>query len=162
MNRMRSMALPALLALGGLGLWGSSAAAQYVGGGTAYAPGYYYAPGPVYYAPGYYYAPRPAAGLYYSPTPAPYYATPGPYYAAPAPSFRSSVVVPGGSGGWNYPAHPSSGRPVPWRGSGLEPESLPAQIAEDIIPASTTPGPGPSWRAGWWRGRIWGRTSRDW
>src|SRR6516164_1426244 len=82
MTRMRSMALPALLALGGLGLRGSSAAAQYVGGVTAYAPGYYYAPGPVYYAPGYYYAPRPAVGLYYSPTPGPYYAAPGPYYAA--------------------------------------------------------------------------------
>src|SRR5262245_36238851 len=60
MRRMRSMALPALLALGGLGLSGSSAPAQYVGGGTAYAPGYYYAPGPVYYGSGYYYAPRPA------------------------------------------------------------------------------------------------------
>jgi hypothetical protein len=47
MDRMRSMALPALVALGGLGLWGSSAAAQYVGGGTAYTPAYYYAPGPV-------------------------------------------------------------------------------------------------------------------
>ena len=39
MSRMRSMALPALSALGVLGLWGSSAAAQYVRGGTAYAAG---------------------------------------------------------------------------------------------------------------------------
>ena len=155
MTRMRSMALPALLALGGLGLWGSSAAAQYVGGVTAYAPG------PVYYAPGYYYAPRPAVGLYYSPTPGPYYAAPGPYYAAPAPRFRSSVVVPGGSRGWNYPAAPSSGRPVPWRGSGLEPESLPAQIAENIAPTPAAPNLGPTWRASWWRGRTW-RTSRTW
>src|SRR5215472_13625142 len=59
MTRMRSMALPALLALGGLGLSGSSAAAQYVGGGTAYAPGYYYAPGPGYSGAGYYYSPQP-------------------------------------------------------------------------------------------------------
>jgi hypothetical protein len=65
MNRMRSMALPALLALSGLGLCGPKAAAQYVGGGTAYAPGYYYAPGPGYYGSGYYDAPRPAAGPYY-------------------------------------------------------------------------------------------------
>ena len=155
MSRMRSMALPALLALGGLGLWGSSAAAQYVGGGTAYAPGYYYAPGLGYYSSGYYYAPRPAAGPYF-------YAAPAPYYAAPAPSFRSSVVVPGGSSGRNYPAPAPSGRPVPGHNFGLEPESLPAQIAEDIATTPATPGLGPTWRAGWWRGRIWGRTSRDW
>ena len=148
MSRMRSMAPPALLALGGLGLWGSSAAAQYVGGGTAYAPGYYYAPGPGSYGSGYYYAPRPAAGFYY-------YAPPAPYYAAPAPSLRSSVVVPGGSSGWLYPAPTSSGRPAPWHNSGLEPQSLPAQIAEDIAPAPAAPGLGPTWRAGWWRGRTW-------
>src|SRR5262245_47988798 len=58
MSRMRSMALPALLALGGLGLGGSSAAAQYVGGGTAYAPGYYYAPGPGSYGSAYDCAPQ--------------------------------------------------------------------------------------------------------
>ena len=134
MNRRRSMALPALWALGSLVLWGSSAAAQYVGGGTAYAPG------PGYYGSGYYYAVRPAAG---------------PYYAAPAPSFRSSVVVPGGSSGWYYPAPAPSGRPVPGHNFGLEPESLPAQIAEDIAPAPAAPGLGPTWRAGWWRGRTW-------
>jgi hypothetical protein len=67
MNRMRSMALPALLALSGLGLCGAKAAAQYVGGGTAYAPGYYSAPGPGYYGSGYYCVPRPAAGPYYEP-----------------------------------------------------------------------------------------------
>jgi hypothetical protein len=158
MSRMRSMALPALLALAGLGLWGSSAAAQYVGGGTTYAPGYYYAPSPGCYGPGYYGCTQPAAGFYDSPAPAPCYAASGPYSPAPAPAFRSSVVVPGGSSGWNYPANPSSGRPVPWRGSGLEPESLPAQITEDRIQASATSRPGPVW----WRGRIWGRTSRDW
>jgi hypothetical protein len=136
---MRSMALPALLALGGLGLCGSSAAAQYVRGGTAYAPGYYYAPGPVCYGAGYYYAPRPTAGFYYAPRPAP-------YYAAPASSFRSSLVVPGESSGRNYPA---SGRAAPWHGSGLVPESLPDQIAEDIAPASATPRLGTTWRAGW-------------
>ena len=156
MSRMRSMALPALLALGGLGLWGSSAAAQYVGGGTAYAPGYYYTPSPGYYSPGYYASQRPAAGAYYYAAPAPYYyAAPAPYYTAPAPSSRSSVVVPYGSSGWNYPAPPG-----PLYKFGLEPESLPAQIAEDTIPASATPGPGTRWRAGW--GRMWRRTSRNW
>ena len=147
MNRMRSMALPALSALGGLGLWGSSAAAQYVGGGTAYAPGYYYAPGPGSYGSGYYYVLQPAAG---------------PYYVATAPPFRSSVVVPGGSSGWYYPAPAPSGRPVPGHNFGLEPESLPAQIAEDIAPAPAAPGLGPTWRAGWWRGRTWRRTWRSW
>jgi hypothetical protein len=132
MNRMRSVALPALLALGGLSLWGSTAAAQYGGGGTAYAPGYYYAPGPGY------------------------------YYAAPAPSFRSAVVVPGGWSGRRYPAPARSGRPVPSPNSGLEPESLPAQIAENIAPAPAAPRPGPAWRSGWWRGRTWRRTSRNW
>ena len=87
MNRMRSVALPALWALGGLGLWGSSATAQYVGGGTPNASGYYYAPGPGHYGPGYYYAPQPTAGPYY-------YVAPAPYYATPAPSFRSSVRGP--------------------------------------------------------------------
>src|SRR5262245_17471185 len=133
MNRMRSLALPACLALGGPGVWGSSAAAQYVGGGTAYAPVYYYAP-------------QQAAGPY--------------YYAAPAPYFRHWVVVPGGSSGRNYPA--PSGRPVPWHNFGLEPESLPAQIAEDTAPASVAPRLGPPWRAGWWRGRTWRRISRNW
>jgi len=147
MNRMRSMALPALSALGGLGLWGSSAAAQYVGGGTPSAPGYYYAPGPGSYGSGYYYVLRPAAG---------------PYYVAPAPSFRSSVVVPDGSSGWYYPAPAPSGRPVPGHNFGLEPESLPAQIAEDIAPAPAASGLGPTWRAGWWRGRTWRRTWRSW
>jgi len=148
MNRMLSTALPALLALGGLGLSGSPAAAQYVRGGTGYAPGYYYAPGPVYYGSGYYYAPRPAAGPY--------------YYAAPAPSFRSSVVVPGGSSGRNYPAPAPSSRPVPSHNSGLEPESLPAQIAENIAPTPAAPNLGPTWRASWWRGWTWRRTSRIW
>ena len=148
MNRMRSMALPALLALGGLGLCGPKAAAQYVGGGTAYAPGYYYAPGPGYYGSGYYYAPRPAAGPY--------------YYAAPAPPFRSSVVVPGGSGGWNYPASVPSGRPATSHNFGLEPESLPAQIAEDIAPAPAAPKLGPRWTASSWRGRTWRIFSRNW
>jgi hypothetical protein len=46
------MGLPALLALGSLGLWGSSAAAQYVGGGIAYAPRHYYVVGPGYYGSG--------------------------------------------------------------------------------------------------------------
>ena len=148
MSRMRSMAPPALLALGGLGLSGSSAAAQYVGGGTAYAPGHYYVAVPGYYGSGYYYAPQPAAGS---------------YYAAPAPSSRSSIVVPGGSSGWYYPvpAPAPSGRPVPWHNSGLEPESLPAQIAEDIAPARAAPGRGPTWRASWWRGRMWRRTWRN-
>src|SRR5262245_54341407 len=100
MNRMRSMALPALLALGDLGLWGCSAAAQSVGGATAYAPGNYYAPGPANFGSGYDYAARPAASSY--------------YYAAPAPSFRSSVVVPRGLSGWINPAPTSSGRPAPW------------------------------------------------
>jgi hypothetical protein len=149
MTRMRSMAPPALLALVGLGLWGSSAAAQYVVGGTAYAPGYYYgpgyyyAPGPVSYGSGYDYAPRPAAGPYYAP--------------APAPSYRSSVLVPVGPSGRNYP-----GRPGPLYHYGLEPESLPAQIAEDTIPASATPRPGPTWGASRWRGRMWRRTWRNW
>jgi hypothetical protein len=125
MNRMRPMGLPALLALGGLGLWGSSAAAQYVGGGTAYAPGHYYVVGPGSYGSGYYYAPRPVAG---------------PYYAAPAPS----------------------GRPVPSRNSGLQPESLPAQIAEGIAPAPAAPRLGPPRSTGWWRGRMWRRTPRSW
>ena len=153
MPRLRSMILPALLALGGIGLWSSSAAAQYVGGGTPYAPRYDSAPGPGYYGSGYVYAPRPAAGFYY-------YAAPAPYDAAPAPSFRSSVVVPGGSSGRNYPAR-LSGRPVPLHNFGLEPESLPAQIAEDIAPAPVAPGLGPTWRPSWWRGRTW-RTSRTW
>src|SRR5262249_26918914 len=143
MSRMRSMVLPALLALGGLGLWGSSAAAQYVGGGTAFAPGYRY-------APGHYYAPRPAPGLYY-------YAAPAPYYVAPARSVRSSVLVPVGASARNYPAAPG-----PLHHFGLEPESLPAQIAEDIAPAPTTPRPGPTWRASWWQGRTWRRTWRRW
>src|SRR5262245_601729 len=108
MNRMRPMGLPALLALGGLSLWGSSAAAQqYVGGGITYAPGHYYAVGPGNYGSGYYYAPRPVAG---------------PYYAAPA----------------------SSGRPVRSRNMGLEPQSLPAQLAEDIAPAPAGPRSGPA------------------
>ena len=154
MSRMRSMALPALLALGGLGLWGSSAAAQYVGGGTAYAPGYYYTPGYGYYGSGYYNSPQPAAGLYYYPASAP-------YYAAPAPSFRSWVVVPGGSIGRDYPARVSDG-PVPLHKFGLEPESLPAQIAEDIAPAPVAPGLGTTWRAGGWRGRTWRRIWRNW
>src|SRR5262249_31574743 len=142
MTRMRSMALPALLALGGLGLWGPSAAAQYVGGGAAYppgdyyAPGHSYAPGPLSYRPGHFYAPRPAPGPY--------------YYAAPAPSSRSSVVIPVGPSGRNYPASPG-----PLYNHGLEAESLPAQIAEDIAPARVAPGSGTTWRAGWWRGRTW-------
>ena len=155
MYRMRPMALPALLALGGLGLWGSSTSAQYVGGGTAYAPGYYYTPGPGYYGSGYYYAPRPAAGPYY-------YAAPAPYYTVPASSFRSSVWILGGSSGRNYPAPAPSGRPVTSRRFGLEPESLPAQIAEDIAPAPATPRLGPTRLASWWRGRIWRRTSGNW
>src|SRR5262249_48680288 len=97
MNPKLSMALPALLALGALGLWGSSAAAQTVGGGAAYAPGYYYAPSPVCFGSGYNYAARQATGSYYSPRSAP-------YYAARAPSFRTSLMVPGGSSGTNYPA----------------------------------------------------------
>ena len=141
MNRMRSMVLPAVLALGGLGLWGSSAAAQYVGGGTAYAPG------TGYYGSGYGYALRPAAS---------------PYYAPPAPSSRSSIVVPGGSGGWYYPAPAASGRPLPWHNSGLEPQSLPAQIAEDIAPAPTAPRLGPTWHTNRWRGRTWRRAWRNW
>jgi hypothetical protein len=150
---MRSMALPALLALGGMDLWGSSAAAQYVGGVSAYAQGYYCAPGPSYYGSGFGYVPRPAANFYY--------AAPAPINAAPAPTFRSSVVVPGGSSGWIYPAPASSGRPAHWRNSGLEPQSLPAQIAEDIAPDRAAPEPGPTRYSGWWRGRTW-RTSRNW
>jgi hypothetical protein len=155
MPRLRSMILPTLLALGGMGLWCSSAAAQYVGGGTAYTQGYGSAPGPGYYGSGFDYAPRPAAGFYY-------YAPPAPYYAAPAPSLRSSVVVPGGSSGWLYPAPTSSGRPAPWHNSGLEPQSLPAQIAEDIAPARAAPRLGPTRYSGWWQGRTWRRTSRNW
>jgi hypothetical protein len=147
MNRMRPMRLPALLAMSGLGLWGSSASAQYVGGRNAYAPRHYYAVGPGYYGSGYSYAPRPVAG---------------PYSAAAASSFRSSVVVPGGLNGRNYPAPAPSGRPVLPHNFGLEPESLPAQIAEDIAPAPAAPRLGPTWRAGWWRGRMWRRTSRSW
>jgi hypothetical protein len=143
MTCMRPMALPALLALGALGRWGSSAAAQYVGGGTAYAPGYYFAPGLVYYAPGYDYPPRPAAGAYYD--------------AAPAPSFRPPVLVPVGPKGRNHPASPG-----PLYNYGLEAESLPAQIAEDIAPARAAPAPGAPWRSGWrWR-RARGRNSRSW
>ena len=127
MNRMCSMALPALSALGGLVLWGSSATAQYLGGRPPdapvyyYTPGYYYAPGSGYYGSGYSYAPRPTAGPY--------------YYAAP--------------------------RPVPSHSFGLEPESLPAQIAEDIAsgPASRL---GPTRPTSWWRGRTWRRTWRSW
>jgi hypothetical protein len=135
------MPLPALLALGGLGLWGSSAAAQYVGGGTAYAPG------PGYYSSGYYYVLQPAGGL---------------HYVAPASAFRSSIVVPGTSSGWYYPAPAPSGRPLSSRSFGLEPQSLPAQIAEDIAPAHTAPRLGPTSRAGWWRGRTWPRTWKNW
>ena len=148
MNRMRSMGLPALLALSSLGLWGSSAAAQYVGGRNASAPRHDYVVGPGYYGSGYYYAPRPSAGPY--------------SYAAPAPSFRSPVVVPGGLSGRNYPTPAPSSRPVPLHSFGLEPESLPAQIAENIAPAPAAPGLGPTWRSSWWRGRMWRRTSRNW
>jgi hypothetical protein len=155
MNRMHSMALPALLALGGLGLWSSSAAAQYVGGGTAYAPVYYYAPGPSYYGPVYYFVPRAAAGPYY-------YTPPASYYAAPTTSFRYSVVVPGGSSGWNNPALAAYRRPVPSPNSGLEPESLPAQLAEDIAPAPAVPSLRRPWRPNWWWGRTWWSTSRNW
>jgi hypothetical protein len=140
---MRSMALLALLMLGGLGLGGSSAAAQYGGGGTAYAPGYYYAPGPGSYSSAYYCVPQPAAGPY--------------YYAAPTPSSRSSVLVPVGPSGRNYPASPG-----PLYNYGLEAESLPAQIAEDIAPAPVAPGPGTTGRAGWRWGRTWGRIPRNW
>ena len=143
MYRMRPMVLPALLALGGLGLWGSSAAAQYVGVATAYAPVYGYAAGPGSYGSAYDYAPQQAAGPY--------------YYAAPAPSFRPSVLVPVGPSGRNYPASPG-----PLYNYGLEAESLPAQIAENIAPARVAPGPGTPWRSGWRRGRTWGRTSRNW
>jgi hypothetical protein len=143
MYRMRPMVLPALLALGGLGLWGSSAPAQYVGGGTAYASVYNYAPNPGSYGSAYYYAPRQAAGPY--------------YYAAPARSFRSPVLVPVGPSGRNEP-----GRPGLSYNFGLEPESLPAQIAEDLAPARVAPGPGTPWRSGWRWGRTWGRTSRNW
>ena len=146
MNRMHPMGLPALLALSSLGLWGSSAAAQYVVGRNAYAPSQYYVVGPGYYGSGYYYAPRPVAGP----------------YSAAAPSFRPSVVVPGGFSGRNYPAPAPSGRPVPSHTFGLEPESLPAQIAENIAPARVAPGTGTPWRSGWRWGRTWGRTSRNW
>jgi hypothetical protein len=152
MNRMRSVALPALWSLGGLGLWGSSATAQYVGGGTPYAPGYYYAQGPGYYGSGYYYATQPTASPYY-------YVAPAPYYAAPAPSLRYSVRVLGRASGRNYPA--PSDRPVPLRKFGLEPQSLPAQIAEDIAPAPASR-LGPTQPASRWRGRTWWRSSRNW
>jgi hypothetical protein len=143
MYRIRPMALPALLALGGLGLWGSSAPAQYVGGGTAYAPVYGYTPGFGSYGSAYYRAPQQAAGPY--------------SYAAPAPSFRPSVLVPVAPSGRNYPASPG-----PLYNHGLEAESLPAQIAENIAPARVAPGPVTTWRPGWrWR-RTWGRTSRNW
>ena len=143
MYRMRSMALPALLALGSLGLGASSARAQYIGGGTAFAPIYGDTPGPGSYGSAYYCAPQQAAGPF--------------YYAAPAPSFRPSVLVPVGPSRRNYPASPG-----PLYNYGLEAESLPAQIAEDIAPARAAPGPGTPWRSGWWRGRTWGRISRDW
>ena len=143
MYRTSSMVLPALLALGGLGLWGSSAPAQYVGGGTAYAPVYGYTPGFGSYGSAYYRAPQQAAGPY--------------SYAAPAPSFRPSVLVPVGPSGRNYPA-PTG----PLYNYGLEAESLPAQIAEDIVPASATPRVGPTWGANRWRGRMWRRTWRNW
>jgi hypothetical protein len=42
---------------------------------------------------------------------------------------------------------------VPLNNFGLEPESLPAQIAEDIAPAPAAPRLGPTWRANLWRGR---------
>ena len=143
MHRMRSITLPALLALGDLGLWGSSAPAQYVGGGTAYAPVYSYAPVPSSYRWPYYCAPQQAVGPY--------------CYAAPAPSFRPSVLVPVGPSGRNYP-----GRPGPLDNFGLEPESLPAQIAEDTAPAPAAPRLGQTWRASRWRGWTWRRTSRNW
>jgi hypothetical protein len=143
MYRASSMALPALLALGGLDPWGSSASAQYVGGATAYPPVYYYAPNPGSYGSAYYYASRQAAGPY--------------YYVAPARSFRSPVLVPVGPSGRNDP-----GRHGPLYNSGLEPESLPAQIAEDLAPAPVAPGPGATWRAGWWRGQRWRPISRNW
>ena len=140
---MRPMVLPALLSLGGLGLWGSSTSAQYVGGGTAYAPVYGYPPGLGSYGSAYYCAPQQAAGPYYN--------------AAPAPSFRPSVLVPLAPSGRNYPASPG-----PFYNYGLEAESLPAQIAEDIAPARVAPGTGTPWRSGWRWGRTWGRTSRNW
>ena len=124
MNRMRSMTLPALLALGGLGLWDSSAAAQY------YAPSYYYAPGPGYYGSGYYYARAAGRGALLR-------------GRRPHPSGHS-VVAPGGSSGRNYPAPAPSGFPVPLHNSGLVPASLPAQIAEDIAPAPAAPRLGPT------------------
>ena len=113
------------------------------GAATAYAPVYGYAPGPGSYGSTYYYAPQQAAGPY--------------YYAAPVPSFRHSVPVLVGPSGRNYPGHPG-----PLYNFGLEAESLPAQIAEDIAPARVAPGPGTAWRPGRRWGRTWGRISRGW
>jgi hypothetical protein len=147
MYRMRWNALTALLALGVFGRWGSPAAAQYIGGGAPlapasyYAPVYYYVPGPGSYSPVYYYATEQAAGAY--------------SYAAPAPLVPSSVVVPSGSSGWIYPAPSNFGRRVASNSLGLEPESLPAQIAEDTAPVPVAPRLGPTWRVGWWRGQRW-------
>jgi hypothetical protein len=156
MNLKRSLALPALMALGGLGLWSSSAAAQYGGGVTAYAPGYYYAPVPVYYGRTYDYAPRSATGPHY-------YVLPARYYVAPPPTSQPALVDPGVSSGWSYSAPARFGRAAPSHTFGLEPESLPAEIAEEIAPATAAQRLAPTWHAPWWRGRIrWKRTRTNW
>jgi hypothetical protein len=164
----RSIGLPAFLALGAVSLWGSCAAGQYaravttIPRGSYYVavpaypgPVYYYAASPGYYAQRYYPAPPQAPGLYS-------YAAPTGYSLAPGALHESVVVVPGVSGGWTYPAPVTSYRPVPSRTFGLEPQSTPAQIAEEIAPAATTPRLGPSSRATWRRGWIWRRNSANW
>jgi hypothetical protein len=131
MERKTSMALPTFLALGAIGLMGSSAAGQNVGGGVVYAPG------PVYYSPSYHAPPPLAAGGY--------------GYVVPAPTFRHPVLVPIRPSGRIYHAYP---RPSP--SHGLEAESLPAQIAEDLAPARAVPP-----RSGWRRGWSWWRFPRN-
>ncbi len=83
MNRVRLAMLAGVFAVG-LGLGGSSAQAQYIGG-PGPAPGYYsYAPGG-----GYYYAPPPAPSFY-----APRYYAPAPTYRAPARSMNQGRGYP--------------------------------------------------------------------
>jgi hypothetical protein len=79
MNRVRLAMLAGVLATLGLGLGGSLAQAQYMGGYTSTAPRYS-ASGLGYYS-GYYYAPRSASSYL-----APRYYAPAPAYQAPARS----------------------------------------------------------------------------
>jgi hypothetical protein len=149
--------LPALFALGILGVWSSSSAAQYVGGVSAYGPGYYYATARVYHGQTYYYyfAPQSVTG--------PSYYVPARQYVAPPPTSQPVLVNPGVSSGWSYSAPGRSSRAAPSPSLGLEPESLPAQTAEEIAPATAAQWQAPPRRTPWWQRRMrWTRSSTNW